>query len=273
MKYNRLLPIAILCLLLCGQSYAQQIPGGSGIDENFNVVADSRVNNQIVSYPADFFTRYQPATALDMVEQLPGFQIDDGLSIRGFAESVGNILINDKYPSAKQVSPSSILSRIPASQVETIELIQGQIRGIDLQGQSVLANIILRTDVPASVQWLYSLQHSSTSHLRNLVNASFTDRFRNIDYSLGLEVWRNTSGEEGPEQVFDGEGALIEERIDDLIEDGLNLRGIFLNTSTWLNNIFIQTNTKIGRVRGTERLTSTRTPTAPGSGMEQQRIK
>lgn len=241
--------------------------------ENDNGAGVSRENVQLVSYPAEFFARYQPATALDMVAQIPGFQINNGLSIRGFAESVGNILINDKYPSAKQVSPSSILSRIPAGQVEKIELIQGQIRGIDLQGQTVLANVILRADVPASVQWEYSIQHSSTSLLRHQLNASLTDRWKNIDYSLGIEVWRNTSGEEGPELVFDRSGNLVEERVDDLIEDGVNLRGIFLNASTWLGDTFIQTNTKLGRVKGSEWLTSTRTPTAPGSVTEQQNLK
>lgn len=237
------------------------------------VAGVSRASEQLVSYPAAFFSRYQPATALDMVKQIPGFLVDDGATIRGFAESVGNILINDKYPSAKQVSPSSILSRIPASQVEKIELIQGQVRGIDLQGQTVLANIVLREDVAASIQWEYSLQYSSTSYLRSQLNASYSDRYKNIDYSLGIEAWRNTSGEEGPELVFDGAGDLVEERVDDLIEDGLNLRGIFLNASTWLGETFIQTNTKIGRVRGAEHLTSTRTPTAPGSVTEEQRIK
>lgn len=236
-------------------------------------ISSAQGSDQLVSYPAEFFTRYQPATALDMVEQIPGFLIDNGESIRGFAESVGNILINDKYPSAKQVSPASIISRIPASQVEKIELIRGQIRGIDLQGQAVLANIILRADVSASIQWEYSLQQGSTSHLRHQVNASFTDRFQNIDYSLGAQVWRNTSGEEGPERVFDGDGNLVEERVDDLIEDGLNLRGIFLNASTWLGETFIQSNTKIGRVRGFEHLTSARIPTVMGSVTEEQRLK
>ena len=266
MKINNLLPIAVICLLFCMQAYAQQNPDGSG----GGVTRDS---GQIVSYPAGFFARYQPATALDMVKQMPGFLIDDGVSIRGFAESVGNILINDKYPSAKQVSPSSILSRIPASQVEKIELIQGQIRGIDLQGQTVLANVILRAEVPASVQWEYSLQYSTTSTLRSQLNASLTDRWKTIDYSLGVEAWRNTSGEEGPEKVFDGNGKLVEERYDDLLETGLNLRGIFLNASTWSGDTFIQTNTKIGRVQGPEKLISTRTPTAPGSFTEQQSIK
>jgi hypothetical protein len=266
---NILFAVAIISLLLCTQSYAQQSQDEPVID----IPGTSQDNDQLVTYPAEFFARYQPATALDMIEQVPGFLIDNGLSIRGFAESVGNILINDKYPSAKQVSPSSILSRVPASQVEKIELIRGQIRGIDLQGQAVIVNVILHTDVPASIQWEYSLQRGSTSRLRSQLNASFSDRWKNIDYSIGLEAWRNTSGEEGPELVFDGEGNLVEERYDDLLETGINLRGIFLNTSTWLGDTFIQTNTKIGRVRGPERLTSIRTPVAPGSVTEQQSLK
>ncbi len=268
MKINNLPSILFIGVLLCPPSYAQQTSGA-----NSTVPGEPQGSEQLVSYPAEFFDRYKPATALDMVEQIPGFQIDDGLTIRGFAESVGNILINDKYPSAKQVSPSSILSRIPAAQVEKIELIQGQIRGIDMQGQTVLANIILRVDVPASIQWEYNLQYSSTSHLRSQVNASLTDRWQSIDYSLGVEAWRNTSGEEGPERVFNGEGRLVEERLDDLIEDGLNLRGIFLNASTWLGNTFVQSNTKIGRVKGHEELISIRTPVAPGSVTEEQFIK
>ena len=268
MKINNLLPILFIGVLLCPPSYAQQTPGVSN-----TLPGDPRASEQIVSYPAEFFARYQPATALDMVEQIPGFQIDDGLSIRGFAESVGNILINDKYPSAKQVSPSSILSRIPARQVEKVELIQGQVRGIDLQGQTVLVNVILREDVPASVQWEYSLQQSSTSLLRSLINASLTDRWKDIDYSLGIEAWRNTSGEEGPERVFDDEGKLVEARDDDLLETGLNLRGIFLNASTWLGNTFVQSNTKIGRVKGHEELISIRQPVASGSVTEQQTFK
>ncbi len=52
--------------------------------------------NQLVSYDASFFDRYQPNTALDMVNQLPGFQLDDGDDRRGFGGSLGNLLINDR---------------------------------------------------------------------------------------------------------------------------------------------------------------------------------
>ncbi|NNE39144.1 MAG: hypothetical protein HKN08_12630, partial [Gammaproteobacteria bacterium] len=35
-------------------------------------------NDEIVAYPSSFFQRYQPNTALDMVNVLPGFQVDEG---------------------------------------------------------------------------------------------------------------------------------------------------------------------------------------------------
>ena len=40
--------------------------------------------DEMVTYPATFFSRYNPSTALEMVRQLPGFILDDGESIRGF---------------------------------------------------------------------------------------------------------------------------------------------------------------------------------------------
>ena len=71
-----------------------------------------------------------------MVDQVPGFQLDDGTDQRGFGAAIGNVLINDRYPSAKQDTPTQILQRIPASQVQRIELIRGQVREIDLLGQT-----------------------------------------------------------------------------------------------------------------------------------------
>ena len=57
-------------------------------------------SSELVSYEASFFERYQPNTALDMVNQLPGFVLEDGGDSRGFASAAGNILINENLPSA-----------------------------------------------------------------------------------------------------------------------------------------------------------------------------
>ena len=104
--------------------------------------AGAEIPEEVVSYDAEFFVRYQPNSALAMVRRVPGFQIDDGDNKRGFGAASGNVLINDRYPSAKQDAASRILERIPASQVERIDVVRGQVRGIDLRAKSVVVSVM-----------------------------------------------------------------------------------------------------------------------------------
>jgi hypothetical protein len=97
----------------------------------------------ITVYEPAFFADSRPATANDMLSRLPGFSLDNGqTSTRGFAGSAGNVLVDGARPTAKNDDLNSILNRIPAASVERIELIRGSAPGIDMQGQSVLANIV-----------------------------------------------------------------------------------------------------------------------------------
>jgi hypothetical protein len=95
-------------------------------------------------YPSAFFSDSRPATASDMVSRLPGFTLDTGQSARGFAGTAGNVLIDGARPTAKTDDLSSILDRIPAGSVERIEVIRGGAPGIDMQGQTVVANVVRR---------------------------------------------------------------------------------------------------------------------------------
>ncbi len=103
----------------------------------------------LTSYPASFFADSRPNTANDMVSRLPGFTLDTGVSARGFAGTAGNILVGGARPTAKTDDVNTILSRIPAASVERIEVIRGGAPGIDMQGQSVVANIVLKADAGA----------------------------------------------------------------------------------------------------------------------------
>ena len=102
-------------------------------------------SDDTVVYPASFFASYQPVSALDMVEQVPGFQLDDGDDSRGFAGAGGNVLINGERPSSKQDSVSSILERVPATRVDRIQLIRGNTGRFDASGQAMLVNVIVNT--------------------------------------------------------------------------------------------------------------------------------
>ncbi len=98
--------------------------------------------NGVLTYPATFFADARPNTAYDMIQRLPGFVFDDGQSARGFAGTAGNVLIDGQRPTAKTDDLASILQRIPASDVECIEVIRGGAQGIDMHGQAVVANVM-----------------------------------------------------------------------------------------------------------------------------------
>lgn len=64
-------------------------------------------------FTPDFFAAQRPNTALDMVNRVPGFSVDDGTGARGFEGAVGNVLINNARPASKNDAGSSVLNRTP----------------------------------------------------------------------------------------------------------------------------------------------------------------
>lgn len=97
---------------------------------------------QVLVFEPGFFADQNPNTALDMVNRVPGFSLDDGDGGRGFEGTVGNVLINGSRPASKNDTGSSVLGRTLASQVVRIELIRGGAAGIDMQGYSVVVNVV-----------------------------------------------------------------------------------------------------------------------------------
>ena len=99
----------------------------------------------VLVYPAGYFASMQLNTAHDMVQRLPGFVfIDTDTTKRGFASSAGNVLINNVRPSSKTDILSAVLDRIAIGRVDRIEVIRGGAPGIDMQGQTIIANVILK---------------------------------------------------------------------------------------------------------------------------------
>lgn len=226
---------------------------------------DTTLEQEIVTFAADFFARYRPNTALEMVSQVPGFLIDDGADKRGFNAAAGNILINDRYPSAKQDRPSNILERIPANQVERIELIRGQGKGIDLRGQQVVANVILRDDIPASGRWDLAIRKTADQSPLTVRGAvSVSDAWRSIEYNAGAQYRRFRSGESGTEEIADPGGDLLEirNRQSFLQGDEGNLN---VNLLTWVGEFTASFNAQVGFEDRIDELSAVGAPQAPGS--------
>lgn len=95
------------------------------------------------SFDVAFFKQYNPVTAADMVNRVPGFEIDDGETLRGFGATAGNVLVNGERPSSK-VLISEQLKRIPADSVARIDLISGSASNVDVRGQTQLVNVVLK---------------------------------------------------------------------------------------------------------------------------------
>ena len=96
----------------------------------------------VIPYPPSFFAESRPVNAYDMVVRLPGFTFDKGATVRGLSGAGGNVLIDGQPPVSKNDALDEILKRIPAGAVERVELIRGGAPGIDMEGRTVLANIV-----------------------------------------------------------------------------------------------------------------------------------
>ena len=96
----------------------------------------------VTSYPPSFFAAQQPGNAAEMVGRLPGFALDEGEQVRGFEGAAGNVLIDGQRPASKTDELDDILRRIPAAQVARIDVIRGGAPGIDMQGTTVIANVV-----------------------------------------------------------------------------------------------------------------------------------
>lgn len=233
-------------IFVCLTSISIVVSGLVSVSAQTNNEDSSSIQNQeeVVSFPAVFFQRYQPSTALDMVRQVPGFQLDDGSRLRGFSSAAGNILINSRRPSAKQDAVSSILARIPSSNVERIDLIRGQSSGIDLQGQSVIANIIMHDDAAAAIRWQASIRRNfNNQNFGPDLGISLSNRWKDIDYNAGFSVKLNPRSYKGPESVFDSNGNLTEQRNESFYRDSKN-GAVNLNASTNMGQTLVRLNTK-----------------------------
>ncbi|HEY1425297.1 MAG TPA: TonB-dependent receptor [Caulobacteraceae bacterium] len=107
--------------------------------------ATAKSDAAVASYPPSFFASVRPTTALDMIDALPGFALDTGDAVRGFGGAAGNVLIDGERPATKNDNLSELLIRIAATSVARIDVIRGGAPGVDMQGKTEIANVILKT--------------------------------------------------------------------------------------------------------------------------------
>jgi len=166
-----------------------------------------------VAYEADFYARFSPRNALDMIAQTPGFALVESSERRGFSGAAGNVLIDGARPIAKSQTLSDILQRIPATQVVRIELLRGADAAGDASGHAVIANVV-RT--PSAGQGAWSLGYEVAQQHVPAPNGwmSWTGRIGITDYGLGANGYSLLRELPGSREIVSGTGAPIESETD-----------------------------------------------------------
>jgi hypothetical protein len=161
--------------------------------------------------PADF-AQFAPQNALDMLNRVPGFGIKYEDGDRGLGEASGNVVINGQRLSGKSNDVITELGRIPAANVERIEIVDGATLKIPgLAGQ--VANIIVKS-TGISGQWAYRPEFRSyyTDPLFSRFEVSLSGTRGPVQYTLGVDNRGNRSGAGGPTWIFNPDHSLREER-------------------------------------------------------------
>jgi len=164
--------------------------------------------------PADF-ARYAPNNAYDMLIQVPSFQIRDNENLRGLGQATGNVLFNGERPSNKGDDMYTQLSRIPAGNVERIEVVDGATLDIPgLSGQ--VANIVYRADsFSGQFSWKPEFRAHYTDPLFTRADVSVRGRSGTVEYEVALNNDDSArSGAGGPTLIYDGAGNILERRQD-----------------------------------------------------------
>jgi len=120
---------------------------------------DTVGDDTTVFYPASYFAEFNPVTAQDMLDRIPGVGTatgGGGGNFGGPSQGGGNggrglgsgsggnqILINGKRTAGKNNATSGQMDRITAEQVDYIEIIRGTSGELDVRGSDQVVNVVL----------------------------------------------------------------------------------------------------------------------------------
>ena len=163
-------------------------------------------------FHADFFASFGPVTALDMVQRIPGFSIERGDGRRGFGENAGNVLIDGDRPSTKSDDISTLLGRIPASEVDYIELSEQAGADGEAQGKGQVINVVRKLSAKISGTFDANLLVGTKYGVTGFGSGSATLRRGPTSYELNFSSFSERVHGFGPEDFSNGAGKLIERR-------------------------------------------------------------
>ena len=172
-------------------------------------------------YDAAFFAQYAPRTAYDIVQHVPGFQLDLGstqtatgsVDVRGFAGTAGNVVINGARPSTKSETLDTTLQRIPAQRVVRVEVGPGDLYGSDYAGKSQVLNIVLSDAAGFDANVTANATRRYTGYIQPNLSGNALIRKGPSSLNLSAGTQRDKEYEEGTDTLVDTKtGELLEFR-------------------------------------------------------------
>lgn len=200
--------LASTCLwLIPGHAFAQTADPAAAPPPAAAPAGDKKVYA-----PADF-ARFAPKSAYDMLTQVPGFTIRTAVQERGLGQASENVLIDGQRIANKSGGATDQLQRIPAGNVERIEIVDAASLGIaGLSGQ--VANVILKKEQKGGGQFEYSphfrAHYAKPSFLAG--SLSYTGKTGPVDYTLSIKNDPGRGAFGGPIWLYDRDGVLTETR-------------------------------------------------------------
>ena len=176
-------------------------------DDSSQQSAAAQTGDAVQTYPRSFFDRFNPQTARDIVDRIPGFTFDPGDSLRGFGGAAGNVLVDGVRPTSKTGGIEDALTRIPANDVARVEVIRGAAGTSEATGQTVVANII-RSGSKRSASWRAEIERNSEGVTYPLFEGSLTSKVGAWSTSTKLNGFWEQFDLVGRRDRFDADGAL-----------------------------------------------------------------
>ena len=172
------------------------------------------------SYDVSYFTQFQPNTARDMVDQIPGFLLQGGENgERGFGQASLNILINGQRPSSKTSGADEILGRIPANKVIRIDVKDGA--SLDIPGLSGQVADIITGGTGLSGSWEYAMRFwEGTDPQIQDGSISLSGERGALSYVASFDSREFKVTEDGIETFADSSGTIFEDRQEELFFRG-----------------------------------------------------
>lgn len=158
--------------------------------------------------PADF-ARFTPRTALDMVRNIPDFQLAETSNDRGLGQASQNVLINGQRVASKANDAEATLRQISASAVVRIDVLDGARLGIPgLTGR--VANVIVESNrIRGQFSW-EGQQRQTIADQIYTGSISASGRIGVTDFTISLSNADGIRrGGTGPEIVTDAAGTVL----------------------------------------------------------------